>query len=141
MIICWDLAFPEAFRAMIRDGAKTIIIPTFWMSTDCSAKGLSRNPDSEALFLQSTLTARTFENTCAIVFVNAGGKKEEGYLGLSQVTMPFIGPVEGSLVDRGSEEGMGIVEMDMEILEEAEENYKVREDLAREDWHYSYGDP
>jgi len=139
MVICWDLAFPEAFRAMIRDGAKIIIVPTFWMSTDCSPQGLVRNADAEALFLNSTLTARTFENTCAVVFVNAGGRKEEGYLGLSQVAMPFIGPVEGSLL-KGSEEGLGIVDMDMEILEEAEDNYKVREDLAREDWHYEYGD-
>jgi predicted amidohydrolase len=29
MLICWDLAFPEAFREMIAQGAKIIIIPTF----------------------------------------------------------------------------------------------------------------
>jgi predicted amidohydrolase len=29
MLICWDLAFPEAFRELIAGGAKTIIIPTF----------------------------------------------------------------------------------------------------------------
>ncbi|KKY27202.1 putative nitrilase cyanide hydratase and apolipoprotein n-acyltransferase [Phaeomoniella chlamydospora] len=139
MVVCWDLAFPEAFRAMVRDGAQLIILPTFWMSTDCSPKGLVRNPEAEALFLNSTLTARAFENTCAVVFVNAGGKKEDGYLGLSQVAMPFIGPLKGSLLE-GSAEGVGIVDVDMEILNEAEENYKVREDLAREDWHYEYGD-
>lgn len=30
MLICWDLAFPEAFREMIAQGAKLFIIPTFW---------------------------------------------------------------------------------------------------------------
>lgn len=30
MLICWDLAFPEAFREMIMQGAKIFIIPTFW---------------------------------------------------------------------------------------------------------------
>lgn len=30
MLICWDLAFPEAFREMISKGAKLFIIPTFW---------------------------------------------------------------------------------------------------------------
>ena len=139
MVICWDLAFPEAFRAMVRDGAKIIIIPTFWMSTDCSPKGLARNRLSEDLFLNSTLTARAFENTCAVVFVNAGGSRDDGYLGLSQVAAPFVGPLEGSLLE-DSKEGVGIVDLDMEILEEAEDNYKVREDLAREDWHYQYGD-
>lgn len=32
MLICWDLAFPEAFRELIGQGAKIIIIPTFCMS-------------------------------------------------------------------------------------------------------------
>lgn len=31
MLICWDLAFPEAFRELIAQGAKIIIIPTFCM--------------------------------------------------------------------------------------------------------------
>lgn len=64
MLICWDLAFPEAFREMIAKGAKMIIIPTFWTLSDCSPKGLAINPTSEALFLDSMLTARCFENTC-----------------------------------------------------------------------------
>lgn len=29
MLICWDLAFPEAFRELICQGAKIIIVPTF----------------------------------------------------------------------------------------------------------------
>ncbi|KAL9625747.1 MAG: hypothetical protein Q9160_000067 [Pyrenula sp. 1 TL-2023] len=136
ILICWDMAFPEAFRALVRQGTKIVIVPTFWMLTDCSEKGRRRNPRAEALFLESMLTARAFENTCAVVFVNAGGKEEDGCCGLSQVAMPFIGKVPGSF--EGSEEGMRVVEIDMEILQEAEENYKVREDLARSDWHYGY---
>ena len=73
LLICWDLAFPEAFRELIAAGAKTIIIPTFWTLTDCSPYGLSVNPRAEAVFLESTITARAYENTCAMVFVNAGG--------------------------------------------------------------------
>ena len=49
--------------------------------------------------------------------------------------MPFLGP----LVRMGSSaEGMSVVDVDMGILEEAEENYQVRADLARDDWHYDY---
>jgi len=135
MLICWDLAFPEAFRELVAKGAKIIIIPTFWTLNDCSPAGLKRNPVAEALFLDSTLTSRTFENTCAIVFANAGGPPGRGYAGLSQVTVPFIGP----LVRLGSgEEGVAIVDLDTTVLDEAEDNYKVRADLAREDWHYDY---
>lgn len=64
MLICWDLAFPEAFRELISQGAKLIIIPTFWTLSDCSKEGLAINPSAEALFLDSMLTARCFENTC-----------------------------------------------------------------------------
>lgn len=64
MLICWDLAFPEAWRELIAQGAKMVIIPTFWTLFDCSEKGLAINPRAEALFLESILPARCFENTC-----------------------------------------------------------------------------
>lgn len=51
--------------------------------------------------------------------------------------MPFVGAL-GDETKESGEEGMSIVEMDMQILEEAEKQYKVREDIAREDWHYTY---
>ena len=140
MLICWDLAFPEAFRELIAGGAKMIIIPTFWTLNDCSPYGLSLNPRAEALFLETTLTARAFENTCAIVFVNAGGakgSKDSPYAGLSRVAVPFIGALGDETKDT-HEEGMSIVELDMKLVEEAEKQYKVREDMAGEDWHYEY---
>lgn len=33
---------------------------------------------------------------------------------------------------------MSVVDIDMQILEDAEDNYKVRSDIARADWHYDY---
>ncbi|KAL8767714.1 MAG: hypothetical protein Q9194_005912 [Teloschistes cf. exilis] len=140
LLICWDLAFPEAFRELIAGGAKIIIIPTFWTLSDCSEYGLSVNPRAEALFLESTVTARTFENTCAVVFVNAGGaigSSNSNYAGLSRVAVPFLGAL-GDETKNSSEEVMSIVDLDMRHVEEAEANYKVREDLAREDWYYTY---
>ena len=140
LLICWDLAFPEAFRELIASGAKLIIIPTFWTHADCSAYGLSQNPLAEKLLLESTLTARTFENTCAVVFVNAGaalGDTESDYAGLSRVTLPFVGPLGDETKDT-HEEGMSIVDVDMELIEEAEKHYKVREDIRRDEWHYTY---
>ncbi|KAH8732386.1 carbon-nitrogen hydrolase [Phaeosphaeriaceae sp. PMI808] len=135
MLICWDLAFPEAFRELIANGAKIIIIPTFWTLNDCSEAGRNLNPSAEALFLDSMLTARAFENTCAIVFANAGGPPGRGYAGLSQVTVPFVGALTKL---SGCAEGMVVADIDMQILEDAEENYKVRSDIASEGWHYDY---
>jgi IS4 transposase len=47
-------------------------------------------------------------------------------------------PFKGALGKMDEEEGMSVVEVDMQILEDAEENYKVREDMGREGWHYEY---
>ncbi|KAJ8123713.1 hypothetical protein ONZ43_g396 [Nemania bipapillata] len=124
LLVCWDLAFPEAFRELVADGAQIICVPSFWTMRDVSDEGYALNPDGEALFLNSTVITRAFENTCAIVFVNAGGPPEKGeetnFAGLSQVGVPHI----GSLGRLGPAEGMSIVNLDMNVLRIAEENYK-----------------
>jgi hypothetical protein len=73
-----------------------------------------------------------------VVFANAGGPKGKttkgAYAGLSQVAVPF----KGALGKMAEEEGMSVVEVDMQILEDAEENYKVRADMSTPGWHYDY---
>jgi predicted amidohydrolase len=135
MLICWDLAFPEAFRELIAQGAKIIIVPSFWKLSDASPVGMQRNRLSEQVFTDSAIVSRAFENTCVVVFCNAGGPAAEDFAGHSQVAIPFIGCI-GKL--QTSEEGMKLVSVDMDIPDEAETVYKVREDLASPDWHYVY---
>ncbi|KAH8666446.1 carbon-nitrogen hydrolase [Xylariales sp. PMI_506] len=138
MVVCWDIAFSEAFRELIADGAKIIIAPSFWGMKDVNDDGYALNPDGEALFLNSTMICRAYENTAGIIFVNAGGPPEEGektdYAGLSQVALPHV----GALGRMGRSEGMSIVDLDTSILDIAENNYKVREDMKKEGWHYAY---
>ena len=38
----------------------------------------------------------------------------------------------------GCREGMAVAEVDMQIIEDAEDNYGIRADIAREKWHYDY---
>ncbi|KAJ5397526.1 hypothetical protein N7509_005639 [Penicillium cosmopolitanum] len=135
ILICWDLAFPEAFRELIMQGAKIIIVPAFWRYSDASEVGLKRNPKSEGAFLDAAVVSRAFENTCAVLFCNVAGPASEGFAGLSQVAMPFLGCVDKF---NNSDEGMRIISLDMNILEEAEVAYKIREDMATPDWHYGY---
>lgn len=127
LLICWDLAFPEAFRALIADGADIIIIPSWWYPEDMSEEGRALNPDSEMLFLTSATTTRAFENTAAIVFCNTGG--------VSSVCMP----IQGSLgrIDT-AEEKMLVADIDLRVLQLAEDKYKVREDMGSSGWHYDY---
>ena len=103
---------------------------------DASPTALKYNHSSEPLLLTSLLTARSFENTCAIIFANAAGGADTGdtFLGLSRVTLPIVGVVEAM----GQEEGVCVVDMDLGIARVGEEMYRVREDLGREGWHYVY---
>ncbi|KAJ5936309.1 hypothetical protein N7454_005607 [Penicillium verhagenii] len=135
LLVCWDLAFPEAWRELTSNGAKIIIIPTMWTPNGASEAGRRQNPSAPSLFLDSILTARAFENTCAVVFANAGGPPGRNYCGLSQITIPYAGP----LVRLGtSTEGMAVATLDMGVLEEAEENYGIRADMADTAWSYKH---
>ncbi|WQF86177.1 Putative carbon-nitrogen hydrolase [Colletotrichum destructivum] len=151
MLICWDLAFPEAFRELIRDGARVIVCPAFWLADEYKHEGGDEgvqvvNRDSERVFLENVMVARAFENTAAVVLVNAGGPAGGGgvevreggtrvrYCGVSQVAMPLV----GSLGKLAAEEAMEVVEVDLGLLDVAEGVYKVREDMRKEGWHYGY---
>ncbi|KAI0868015.1 carbon-nitrogen hydrolase [Hypoxylon argillaceum] len=126
MLICWDLAFPEAFRELVADGAQLIVVPAYWHITKIDPTLLALNPNSEVAFLDSVTVARAYENTCAVVFCNAWGQ--------SQVAMPVL----GSLGKLGVEqEGLIVHEVDLDVLRLAEEHFKVRADLRGDEWHYS----
>lgn len=148
LLICWDIAFPEAMRSLIADGATIIVCPAFWLLTDGGDEGMDVNPAAETLFLDTMCVARAFENTAAVLFVNSGGAAPSDadgiapgkdplgreYAGVSQAALPM----QGSLGRLGSgEEGMSIVDVDMSIRETAEGVYKVREDMALRAWRYS----
>ncbi|PGG95479.1 hypothetical protein AJ79_10031 [Helicocarpus griseus UAMH5409] len=137
LLTCWDLAFPEAFRALIKQGARLIIIPSYWMNVDIPAEAARYSEDTESIFLKATLVARAFENTCAIAFCNVGGDAGKGFIGLSQVALPLKGVAEGDF--RGPEVGMRIVEVDMRVVDVAERAYGIRADMGSEGWHYGDG--
>ncbi|RFU76008.1 hypothetical protein TARUN_6218 [Trichoderma arundinaceum] len=125
LLICWDLAFPEALRQLVADGAKVVIIPAYWHIRKISPNILALNLDSEAVFLDSVTVARAYENTCAVAFCNAWGH--------SQVAMPVLGSLDRIGAER---EGCIINEIDLEALEVAESHYRVREDIRGKEWHY-----
>lgn len=137
LLVCWDLAFPEAFRALVADGAQLIIVPSFWLVTDMDEVGLALNPDCEKAFLEAACVSRAFENTACVAFCNSGG--------CSQVAMPILGRVRSLAEGESKAEGLGLdedgvsyVEVDLDVLRVAEENYKVREDIKGPGWHYGY---
>ncbi|KAJ4392730.1 hypothetical protein N0V85_006859 [Neurospora sp. IMI 360204] len=138
LLICWDLAFPEGFRALIADGADIIVVPSYWWVTKVDENGRKVSRDDEKIFLESVCVTRACENTAAIVYCNAGG--------MSQVALPLKGvlPPAGEEGDgkkgiMGVEtEEMQIVDVDFDVLRKAEEDYKVRMDMSGKGWHYEY---
>ncbi|KAI6367238.1 hypothetical protein MCOR25_004972 [Pyricularia grisea] len=142
LLICWDLSFPEAFRALVADGADLVVVPSWWLMDDAGEAGRISRGQSERLFLESVPVARAFESCVAVAFCNAGG--------LSQVAVPLLGalgrtpPVLRNSVEAGLEEEedvVSVVDLDLEVLRVAEETYLMRKDMNGEGWHYAPGRP
>jgi predicted amidohydrolase len=107
-------------------------VPTCWTLDESCQFGTDLNPEYEALFLNSLITTRCFENSCAVVFANAGGPADV-YVGLSQVAVPFKGPVN---IIKDSSEGLVLADINLRVLKESEMNYKIRKDMTGAEWHY-----
>ena len=72
--------------------------------------------------------------------VNAGASlqtEDSKYAGMSRVALPFVGGLGDETKDT-NKEAMSVVDVDMELVEEAEKNYKVRADIEGKGWHYTY---
>lgn len=95
----WDLAWPEAFRSLLLQGVEVVIAPTCWLGSDGADVGLAHDERCEEKFLESLVVTRAFENECVVVFVNCGGKKEDGWIGGSGVAVPFKGWVGKAVSD------------------------------------------
>jgi predicted amidohydrolase len=155
LCVCWDIAFPEAFREMaLKRRAQLIIAPgnvgscvvgkrsffinqiyllAYWSLDDGGELAIAHDPLSEAKMLNSIATARCFENGIVFVFVNPANEGEAqkdqpfGIMaGRTQIAAPFKGPV--AHCDHIKEE-MIVATVDIKkITEDSEEVYKVRKD-------------
>jgi len=137
LAICSDLMYPETIRRMVRQGAEIIICPSYWTYEDAGI-GQKYDKNSDVTFINAMCVSRAFENEAIIVYCGAGGKLvfPDGYsetlIGRSQITVPFKGVLKR--LDHNEEE-MFIQEIDTSILKDAEEVYKIREDLKKRILH------
>ncbi len=132
LAICWDLAFPELFRSMVKKGAQIVICPSYWCYED-AGRGQQYDKRSEATFIDATCIERAFENEMFVVFCNAAGvqyfgRNKSKLVGHSQVTEPFKGVVK-KLNDH--RERMFIASIDTRVLQTAETSYEIRRDLRK----------
>jgi predicted amidohydrolase len=130
LIICWDLMFPEAFRAMLKQNVEMVICPSYWCYEDAGI-GMTHDPQAEVKLVNSLCTTRAFENEIVLVYANAAGRvnveeMEETLIGRSQITVPFKGVLQ--MLDH-NREAMFIQQVDTTILDDAEISYEIRNDL------------
>ena len=130
LIICWDLIFPEVFRKMGRRGAKIVVCASHWSIED-AGRGMGYDRKSEEKLIDSACVDRAFENEIIFAYCNSAGKVRtkrgfEHCVGHSQVTEPFRGVVKKLNHNR---EKLIVVEVDTDILKDAEKSYKIKKDL------------
>ncbi len=128
LAICWDLAFPELFRALLLEGAQLVLCPSYWCFEDAGI-GVRHNPESEVLFVDALCTVRAFEQEIILVYANAAGKVgADTLIGHSQITVPFRGPLQ---LCTHANEAMFVQTVDTAILTDAETAYEIRQDLQK----------
>ena len=132
LAICWDLAFPELFRAMLTQGAEIVLCPSYWCYEDAGI-GTQHDPNSDVKFVDALCTARAFEQEIILVYANAAGTLDLGeehgtLLGHSQITVPFKGALY--MCEHNHEE-MFVQTVDTVILADAETAYEIRSDLRK----------
>lgn len=92
--ICYDLRFPELFRALAERGAEVILLPTAW------AHGRLKE-----LHLATLVRARAIENTVYFVAADQVGGRHTG-------NSMVIDPMGVTVASLGEEEGLLVAEVD-----------------------------
>jgi len=132
LAICWDLAFPEHFRALLAREAELVLCPSYWCYED-AGPGLGYNPQAEILFVDALCTARAFEQEIILVYANAAGELDlDGahatLIGHSQITVPFQGALSRCEHNR---ETLIVQTVETDLLAKAEVAYEIRQDLRK----------
>ncbi|PWN43246.1 carbon-nitrogen hydrolase [Ceraceosorus guamensis] len=135
-------------------GPDVVFVPTCWYATDAGAKGLRWNKDGESALLDSLVLARAIENECVVAMCNVSGaswpsgedlrrplddaskadrsfgdeQEEPIGVGRSQVCAPFLGRVA---VVNDEKEVLLLAALDLRVLDDARDVYKIREDLGK----------
>jgi len=105
MSVCYDLRFPELYRALVREGADLLLVPSAFTHT------------TGAAHWELLLRARAIENLAWVMAPAQGGRHENGRRtwGQSLVASPW-----GTLAAQQAEgEGVVLAEIDVEQVEQA----------------------
>ena len=112
-MVCYDLRFPEAFRAAVRQGAQVLAVLANW-------------PQPREHHWLALLPARAVENQAYVAAVNRiGASPKEQYAGRSMI----IDPGGRIIADAGSAEGVVRAGLDIAALREYRKKFPVLKDV------------
>jgi deaminated glutathione amidase len=100
MMICYDLRFPEMARMLTLSGANILLAPSGWVQGDLKFD-----------HWQTMIHARALENGCYVIAPDQVGNI---YIGHSMI----VDPLGRTVVDLGDQEGMTIVEIDSNLIQD-----------------------
>jgi predicted amidohydrolase len=116
ILICYDVEFPEAVRALVQAGAELIVVPTALMNPYCQVA-------------KYVVPSRAYENQVFVAYVNrCGSEKELSYTGLSCVT----GPDGKTLVRAGMDKGLYFADINPKAICDIKKDYSILSDLRPE---------
>ena len=103
VMICYDLRFPELARMLALDGANVLFAPSGWVQGELKVE-----------HWQTMIKARALENGCYVIAPDQVGNI---YIGHSMVA----DPLGRTVVDLGEKEGIAVVELDLQLVEQTRE--------------------
>lgn len=116
ILICYDVEFPEAVRALTMAGADFIAVPTALMKPYCQ-------------IANHVVPARAYENEIYVAYVNRCGVEGRlEFCGLSCI----IGPDGSEVIRAGSQEALLIADIDKLKIEETRKENPVLGDRRPE---------
>jgi len=113
ILICYDVEFPEAVRALAHAGADLIAVPTALMVDYCRVA-------------EKVVPARAYESEIYVAYVNrCGSEGDIVYCGRSCL----VGPDGRDVLRAGSTEALLVADIDKNAIAEARETNPVLSDL------------
>mgnify|MGYP001619948765 CR=1 FL=1 len=114
--ICWDLAFPELFKKMKKEGAKIIFCPSQWWYDSIAHE--EKHQVRELEILESLVRVRAYENVCFVVLCNPvmDSKYQISYSAIVSPTK-----ILSKIVER---EGLITSKINLSEIKKLEEHYR-----------------
>lgn len=113
--ICYDVRFPEMYRALLDLGSKIFLIPSAW-------------PERRIAHWSLLTRARAVENQCFVIACNGVGTQGDTVLGGRSVVVDPWGAV---LAEGGDDEEVLTCDLDIETVDKTREIFPVLKDRRK----------